>query len=181
MSRKESFTRRDFLATAGMRTSALLINGVAQTPAAPATCDPAYRLVRKLFTLAKSSDTKYDRGGVMPNLFCSHPLFQIDSNFGGTAGTAEMLLQSHTGELHLLPALPAAWATGQAHGLCARGGLVVDINWRAGKLIETRRRAKIGGVCVVRYGEKTIELRTEPGQVYRLDGSRRKLQTSKSV
>jgi alpha-L-fucosidase 2 len=131
----------------------------------------AYQLVRKLFTLAKSSDTKYDRGGVMPNLLCSHPPFQIDGNFGGTAGIAEMLLQSHAGELHLLPALPAAWATGQVRGLCARGGLVVDISWRNGKLTEARLLAKLGGVCVIRYGEQTIELKTERGKLYRLNGS----------
>jgi len=137
----------------------------------------AYKLVRKLFTLARSSDTKYDRGGVMPNLFCSHPPFQIDGNFGGTAGIAEMLLQSQAGEIHLLPALPAAWAAGQVRGLCARGGLVVDIIWRAGKLLETRLQAKLGGACVVRHGEKTIELMTERGQAYRLDGSLRKLRS----
>jgi alpha-L-fucosidase 2 len=136
----------------------------------------AYQLVRKLFTLAKSNDLKYDRGGVMPNLFCSHPPFQIDGNFGGTAGMAEMLLQSHAGEIHLLPALPAAWAIGQARGLCARGGLVVDISWRAGKLLETHLHANLGGACVIRYGEQTIEIMTERGQTYRLDGSLRRLE-----
>jgi alpha-L-fucosidase 2 len=135
----------------------------------------AYKLVRKLFTLAKTSDTKYDRGGVMPNLFCSHPPFQIDGNFGGAAGIAEMLLQSHAGELHLLPALPAAWASGRVRGLCARGGFIVDIAWRSGKLTEARLQAKLGGPCVVRYGDQTVELKTERGQAYRLDGSLRKL------
>src|SRR5262249_19814251 len=130
--------------------------------------DRAYALVRKLFTLAKSSGTRYDRGGVMPNLFCSHPPFQIDGNFGGTAGIAEMLLQSHAGGLHLLPALPAAWPSGHVHGLCARGGFVVEIAWRDGKLEQTRIYSKLGGNCVIRYGEKTIEVKTERGKSYQL-------------
>ena len=130
--------------------------------------DHAYTLVRKLFTLAKSSGTSYDRGGVMPNLFCSHPPFQIDGNFGGAAGIAEMLLQSHTGELHLLPALPTAWSAGQVRGLCARGGFVVEISWRNGKLAEARIQSKLGGKCTIRYGEKTVELKTERGKSYQL-------------
>jgi alpha-L-fucosidase 2 len=130
----------------------------------------AYALVRKLFTLAKTSATNYNRGGVMPNLLCSHPPFQIDGNFGGTAGIAEMLLQSHAGELHLLPALPRAWATGEVRGLCARGGFVVDLRWEAGKLLAVRLFSKLGNACVVRYGERTIELRTVRGRAYQLDG-----------
>jgi alpha-L-fucosidase 2 len=100
----------------------------------------------------------------MPNLLCSHPPFQIDGNFGGTAGIAEMLLQSHAGELHLLPALPRAWATGEVRGLCARGGFVVDLRWEAGKLLAVRLFSKLGNACVVRYGERTIELRTVRGR-----------------
>jgi len=101
--------------------------------------DEAHRYVRQL--LAKST---------YPNMLDAHPPFQIDGNFGGVAGIAEMLLQSHAGELRLLPALPSAWPCGRARGLRARGGYVVDLTWNGGEWTEASIAAARDGHCVLR-------------------------------
>ena len=105
-------------------------------------------------------------GGSYENLFDAHPPFQIDGNFGAAAGIAEMLLQSTAGEIDLLPALPTAWQDGRVTGLKARGGYEVDIDWKGGKLSDATVRSRLGGTCAVRYGAKTIQLKTQPGKAY---------------
>lgn len=125
--------------------------------------DHAYKLYGNLL--------KY---GTLDNLWDTHPPFQIDGNFGGTAGVAEMLLQSHAGFIHLLPALPSHWSSGRVAGLCARGNFEVDIEWADGVLVRATILSHAGGRCSLRYGAHTLDFDTIKGEIrtVRISGDR---------
>jgi alpha-L-fucosidase 2 len=124
----------------------------------------AFTMLKMLLSPVKGGAGSY------PNLFDAHPPFQIDGNFGGAAGIAEMLVQSHTKYIDLLPALPAAFADGEVKGICVRGGFVMDMKWSAEKLVQLKVKSIAGNVLKLRYNGKVKSIKTIKNGVYQFDG-----------
>ncbi|RXK57988.1 glycoside hydrolase family 95 protein [Lacibacter luteus] len=131
--------------------------------------DHAFHMIKMLMSPAKNGAGSY------PNLFDAHPPFQIDGNFGGAAGIGEMLIQSHTKYIDILPALPSALASGEVKGICARGGFVVDMQWSEGKLMKLKVRSIAGTELRLRYNGKIVTIKTIKNGEYQFDGQLRSL------
>ena len=126
--------------------------------------DHAYKLIQMLLSPAEKGGA-----GSYVNLFDAHPPFQIDGNFGGAAGIGELLVQSHTRYIDLLPALPTALFNGEVRGICARGGFVLDMKWKSGQLQNIKVLSKAGNECVLRYKGKAYSFKTLKGKTYQLN------------
>ena len=128
----------------------------------------AFSMFDLLFRPKSGTEVKLTGGGSYLNLFDAHPPFQIDGNFGATAGIAEMLIQSHMSYIELLPALPKALENGSVSGICARGGFELSFKWNKGELQEAQVLSKAGGKCNLKYQDKTIDFDTQKGKEYSL-------------
>ncbi len=134
--------------------------------------DMAYHLFQKLLTYVtpdnyKGADRRHS-GGTYPNLFDAHPPFQIDGNFGGTAGVCEMLMQSDGNTIQLLPACPATWKSGSINGLKARGGYTVNKEWKNGKVVNAEIFSSVGGTIKVIYNNKVKTITLSKGTKKRI-------------
>ena len=131
--------------------------------------DHAFKLIKMLMSPAKGGAGSY------PNLFDAHPPFQIDGNFGGAAGIGELLVQSHTKYVDILPALPAALPQGEIKGICARGGFVLDIKWKDNRLEQLTVTSKAGQPLSLRYNSKELNIQTTKNGIYKFNASLQQL------
>jgi len=131
--------------------------------------DHAFHMIQMLMSPANSGAGSY------PNLFDAHPPFQIDGNFGGAAGIGEMLIQSHTKFIDILPALPSALPEGEVKGICVRGGFVAEMKWSGGKLLQLKILSKAGSVLNLRYKDKVVTMKTKANTVYTFNGELKQL------
>ncbi len=123
----------------------------------------AYKIIQNMITLLPAENGwGFGQGRTYPNLFDAHPPFQIDGNFGFCAGIAEMLLQSHDGAVHLLPAIPDNMKAGKVNGLVARGGFVVDMEWNDGKIVSAKITSKKGGLLRIRTAQELSGKKLKP-------------------
>lgn len=127
--------------------------------------DHAWKMIKMLISPAEKG------GGSYVNLFDAHPPFQIDGNFGGSAGISEMLVQSHSGYIDLLPSLPSAIPDGNIKGICTRGAFELNMKWVKGKLETLEVLSKAGNMCTLNYGGKKISFPTQKGNRYKLDAN----------
>jgi alpha-L-fucosidase 2 len=132
----------------------------------------AYELIKFLFRpVRNNSTTNVSGGGSYLNFFDAHPPFQIDGNFGASAGIVEMLIQSHQGYIQLLPALPDELASGRISGVCARGGFEFAFEWKDGILQKVEMLSKAGKKCRLKYGDYFVEFNTQKNKTYHLTGT----------
>lgn len=131
--------------------------------------EKAYYALRSLTYPVVKKEGGRETSGIYPNLFAAYPPFQLDANFGFTAGVAEMLLQSHANEIHLLPALPSAWKEGRIKGLKARGNLIIDIDWKEQSLLQATVQPRYTGKYTIRYGNKSVNFFLQKNKKYKLN------------
>ncbi len=134
----------------------------------------AYLMLTKLLSPADAVPN-HEKGGVYHNLFDAHPPFQIDGNFGGAAGVAEMLIQSQGKDINLLPALPSALPNGEVKGIRARGGFTLNIKWQNGQLQQVDVTSTAGDQCVLRYKDQVVTIPTQKGKTYQFNAQLKQL------